>query len=192
MNSSAINDAGQVLFRAYLTGAGVNSDNDEGIWATDRSGVLQLIVREGDSLQVAPGDVREIEDLDFLAPSWDYGRPLGFNNKGEVAFSASFFPNGADGIFVTDIVATTNLLPGDFQVDGDVDGTDLILWKNRFGTGAGGDADGDGDTDGADFLVWQQGLGMSAASAASKAVPEPAAWMLALVGLALMRRPIRG
>jgi len=92
MNSSAINDAGQVLFRAYLTGAGVNSDNDEGIWATDRSGVLQLIVREGDSLQVAPGDVREIEDLDFLAPSWDYGRPLGFNNKGEVAFQHPFSP----------------------------------------------------------------------------------------------------
>jgi len=79
----------------------------------------------------------------------------------------------------------------DFDDDGDVDGSDLVKWKNGFGaSGAAmhmqGDADVDLDVDGADFLTWQRQLGSVAAVAISSAVPEPATGvLLALVAPAL-------
>ena len=78
-------------------------------------------------------------------------------------------------------------LSGDFDGDGDVDGDDLTDWKTSFGPGGGADADGDGDSDGADFLTWQRELS-PASVVASGAVPEPAAWMLAALGLPLLLR----
>ena len=59
----ALNDAGQTAFAASLSGSDVDSTNDQGIWATDSIGALQLIARTGDPLEVAPGDVRAISRL---------------------------------------------------------------------------------------------------------------------------------
>jgi uncharacterized lipoprotein YddW (UPF0748 family) len=84
-------------------------------------------------------------------------------------------------------------LPGDFNADGSVDGDDLAVWKEHFGTATGaevgeGDADGDGDVDGGDFLVWQQGVGGggSGAAEAVNAVPEPAGLGLLALGGAIV------
>jgi hypothetical protein len=51
----SINDRGDVVFPNVLTGSGVNSFNDGSLWLADAAGTLFLIVREGDSLEVAPG-----------------------------------------------------------------------------------------------------------------------------------------
>jgi len=68
---------------------------------------------------------------------------------------------------------------GDFDGDLDVDDADLNEWRTRFGA----------DLDGNDFLIWQRNLGAMPAVAAASAVPEPAAWMLALAaGLAIIGR----
>lgn len=82
---------------------------------------------------------------------------------------------------------------GDFNLDGVVDGDDLTVFNSGFGKSNGatfreGDNDRDGDVDGADFLAWQRALGGGAAvDARSAAVPEPAAWVGAMVvGLAMM------
>jgi MYXO-CTERM domain-containing protein len=87
-------------------------------------------------------------------------------------------------------VGSIGVTPGDFDGDNDVDGLDLAAWRGGFGAATGatratGDANGDGDADGADFLAWQRTFGGSAiaATAANSAVPEPAAAMMALVGL---------
>jgi hypothetical protein len=68
--------------------------------------------------------------------------------------------------------------PGDYDVDGDVDSADLTVWRDKFGTVAGGetiagDGDGDQDADGADFLIWQRNLGFGAATAATAASSLP-------------------
>src|SRR5262249_51397537 len=60
-----LNSVGQTAFSAPLAGSGVNTSNDRGIWETDRYGVLRLIVREGDKLEVAPGDFRTVKGLGF-------------------------------------------------------------------------------------------------------------------------------
>ncbi|HYO25272.1 MAG TPA: LamG-like jellyroll fold domain-containing protein [Lacipirellulaceae bacterium] len=51
---------------------------------------------------------------------------------------------------------------GDFNGSNTVNGADLTILRNNFGTGttkAQGDADRDGDVDGNDFVVWQQQVG---------------------------------
>jgi len=82
----------------------------------------------------------------------------------------------------------------DFNEDGDVDGDDFLTWQGGFGIPSGaqksdGDADGDGDVDGDDFLLWQDQFGSTpGAAAASSAVPEPAAVILAAALLSICTR----
>jgi hypothetical protein len=90
-----------------------------------------------------------------------------------------------------DLSVASEVVPGDFDGDLDVDGDDLEIWSDNFGTAAGGststgDADDDDDVDGADFLIWQRNLNMPAAVAPGAAVPEPSAAILCLfLGLAV-------
>jgi len=128
-----------------------------------------------------PFDVTEIADLD--------GTEVEMQVTGTVNATSAFYLALAG-------------IPGDFQLDGDVDANDLPLWKNGFGVASGatpgqGDANGDGRVDGADFLVWQHNFGVQAPSLATSAVatvPEPAALGLcgaALVGATISRRASR-
>lgn len=74
--------------------------------------------------------------------------------------------------------------PGDFDLDGDVDGDDLnaspLGWKARFGT----------DLEGEDFLVWQRNLGAPSEHMAST-VPEPTAAILAIAAIVMTNFPVR-
>jgi hypothetical protein len=99
------NAAGQVAFAARL--ANTSGAKDAGIWATDLGGEVQLIAREGDMLEVAPNDFRTISVLMFpniATAGNDDGRQSGFNNKGQLAFTA-YFTDGSSGVFVSDLVA---------------------------------------------------------------------------------------
>ncbi|MBA4106282.1 MAG: hypothetical protein C0485_11035 [Pirellula sp.] len=85
-------------------------------------------------------------------------------------------------------ILTAPTLPADFNGDGFVNASDLVIWKSAAGSTSAGDANGDGLTDGADFLVWQRTLGASSgSSAAITGVPEPAsAALMALGAVALV------
>lgn len=78
-------------------------------------------------------------------------------------------------------------MPGDFDDDGNVDGTDLNSWQGDYGGFDGlSDADFNGATDGSDFLAWQRNFGIAAASATTTAVPEPKPLMLLAVAAVLV------
>jgi hypothetical protein len=115
MHSPLLNSAGQTAFFGLLTGSGVDSRNNEGIWATDPRGLLRLIAREGDLLEVAPGDFRTIGTPPLtpasslhLEDGWPTGNSDGhasaFNNLGQITFLA-YFTDGSSGIFVSNRVA---------------------------------------------------------------------------------------
>lgn len=89
-------------------------------------------------------------------------------------------------------IVTDQLLSGDFDGDGDVDGDDLSRWQTGYGTSEGaefsqGDADGNGVVDGSDFLIWQRNFGRTAQDpmpeAAHPPVPEPGSSVLLMLGV---------
>ena len=95
---------------------------------------------------------------------------------------ANVFRMARDGttMAATNHVVTQQLLPGDANRDGAVDGSDFGLWNaHKFMTGTDwgtGDFDGNGVTDGSDFNLWNahkftslHGIGL---------VPEPSSWFL--------------
>jgi hypothetical protein len=96
-----------------------------------------------------------------------------------LAFRVTYLPNAVQLQVVNKPIFTA-----DFDDDGDVDATDLTIWRGAYNLNQLGDADGDNDSDGNDFLIWQRQFGSKPAVAAGGAtqapVPEPAAVALAL------------
>jgi hypothetical protein len=95
-SSVDLNAMGQTAFLSSLVGPGVTEANRWGIWVVGLDGVQRLIVRSGDSLEVAPGDFRVIESLGMSDG--------GFNDAGQLAFRA-VFTDGSQGIFVSSLIA---------------------------------------------------------------------------------------
>jgi hypothetical protein len=166
------NGRGQVVFQAVAGGT-------TGIWAQDPSGALRLIVRTGDSIEVAPGDVRTIASFDALYQSGGSdGKSRSFNDAGQIVFNATFV-GGGEGIFVSD---APGYYLADFDRDGDVDSDDLDDWRTAYTDGTAlGDADGDGVSNGRDFLIVQRQFGLGTV-AESVVVPEPTSLSLFAIG----------
>jgi hypothetical protein len=106
-----INKNGQTAFLAGLDGSKVTDANDRAIVAQDVNGSLRLIALEGDLIEVAPGDARQISTLRFLGSGTEDFRELqtqslnnGFNDRGEIIFVATF-TDGTSGVFLSSLVA---------------------------------------------------------------------------------------
>ncbi len=89
---SIINAAGQVAFVGRFDENGVEKT---GIWAQDRMGILQLVVREGGELEVSPGEYLTADGIHF---------DFAFGDQGHLAFGANV-QGGGPGLFVSSLVA---------------------------------------------------------------------------------------
>jgi hypothetical protein len=103
------------------------------------------------------------------------------NDRGQIILKSR--RNDVDVLFVVNSHATLS----DFDGDGTVDGDDLAVLKQGFGsensTLAMGDGNGDGAVDGADFLRWQREATITGPPVAA-GVPEPSS--LALLAMAAL------
>jgi hypothetical protein len=77
-------------------------------------------------------------------------------------------------------------IPGDYNYDGVVNGSDYDEWKDTFGdtvpvAGLGADGNENGIVDAADFTVWRDHLMGGGEAAVSHPVPEPASVLLMIV-----------
>jgi len=110
----SMNDNGQVLFRANLSGTSIDSINNAGYWATDTDGTLQLLVREGDVV-----DLDDDPDTELLktiisvtsvsnASTAIGGGQRSFNNQGDFVFRAEF-ADGTEGILVASVPEPASL-----------------------------------------------------------------------------------
>ena len=98
--------AGDMLvIGAFLSGPGTHSENNKGFWAY-RNGQLELILREGDEIEVAPGVFKTIAQLGSLHSGGlgtESGSAFSLNEAGDVAFQAEL-TDGTEGIFVLTVV----------------------------------------------------------------------------------------
>ena len=114
--------------------------------------------------------------------------PLAGLGVKRLAFRLSSSDNSIFGMNTPAYVAVDNLTlevaskQADFNLDNVVDGTDLGIWQQHYGSVfqgdvTTGDADNDGDVDGRDFLAWQRNVTPS--HPLTMTVPEPrSAWLL--------------
>jgi glucose/arabinose dehydrogenase len=107
-------------------------------------------------------------------------------------FPASFGEDAKGNLYIAYIgsgqvyrITTNQLLPGDYDADGNVDNDDLAEWRKSFGrsgTGLAADGNKDGVVDAADFLIVQKNLGANVhnlpGAGSSQQTPEPAAALL--------------
>lgn len=80
-------------------------------------------------------------------------------------------------------------IPGDYDLDLDVDADDYTEWKQSFGMTGDLAADGnaDGVVDAADYSVWRDHFGSGGGASVGTAVPEPGSFVLIVFGGALLR-----
>jgi len=96
---------------------------------------------------------------------------------------------GDDGVIFKDFSVTVAGAgqPGDFNGDTVVDAADYTLWRDNLGaadeTAIGGNGDGQNGVDLADFGVWKTNFGVGNGSVSGAAVPEPATFISALLGI---------
>jgi hypothetical protein len=169
-----INQQGRVAFLA-----GTYGDNlSDGIWVEDANHQLVEVVRTGMQIQLAPGDVRTLTDIDWPDNvGGDFSPQLPYNSAGQIVFEASFGSYGA-------ILLYTPTLTGDYNKNGTVDAADYVLWRNSLnsmGDGLPADGNGDNKVDNADYQLWRANFGKTGTAGAGNGsftvltVPEPAA-----------------
>lgn len=171
------------------------------------------MIGHGTTLEFSP-DLENPAVVSYIQQSLAAGH-LGFffsslhepaGHDGTVFYPDFYLDNNPDGpnpygqapTMAIEVTILDDLLAGDYDADGVVDGADFLLWQRTFGTavepaGSGADGDESGLVDGGDLNVWQASFGQSSggATAAVAAVPEPGAALLAaaaLVGAGSMRR----
>jgi hypothetical protein len=104
---ASLNAAGQTVFTAlaHREPPGEPVESILGIWGQDRTGRLRLVAYEGQWLEVAPGDVRQVDALRFTsATGGEDGKPRGMNDRGDVTWWAGF-TDGTSGVFASRTLA---------------------------------------------------------------------------------------
>ena|GEM_PF-2723102 len=132
-----INARNQVAFSASTTDVSV--PYPFGLFLGDAHGRIQTIVRPGDSVQIAPADLRTVE------------RISGFdlNDDGRLA-AVLRFDDGSSGVFVT-----APECPADIDGDGDADVADFFAFILAFAAGdPAADVNDDGSIDVGDFFAF--------------------------------------
>jgi hypothetical protein len=182
----SLNGAGRVAFIANATGGSAGSYTI-GLWAQTSSGVLELVVREGDWVNPLTGVVVRMADAlsEAAMESLGYGEVFSidfrsgdmlenefgtaWNDSGRIAFSVNLsHASVLEAVFI----ANLNARPGDFDGDGDVDGGDFLVWQRGAHTAS-------------DLAAWKANFGTSA-TPTTAAVPEPAGAALAMMAMGAM------
>ena len=139
--------------------------------------------------QIAPTSTGDSLGDDFIV--WTV--PSSGSSSADITYEVTLHDVILDGTnqdIVYNVTAydpTVVILPGDFDGDGTVNGTDLLQWQDDFGINDDSDSDGDDDSDGQDFLIWQQN---ASSSAGLGSIPEPSTLLLGfcLVACRVTRR----
>lgn len=133
---AVINSQGTILYRATLTGAGVDSSNNTALYAWDKLGT-RLVVRTGATLNV--GGVNKVVSgiRTALDTGNQDGKPSSMSERGQVVYQATF-TDGSSAILsasVTRCPADLTSVGGVGAPDGVYTVDDTIAFFNAFADG---------------------------------------------------------
>jgi hypothetical protein len=186
-NNSETNGIGVTL---RIEGVTPNTDYDLKVWSYDPAQAFSSTPTEWTPINSTTGTTGEITNFAFPRPTTLDDRSATLRVRSTTStlevFGTTTAGFGGTRLNAFELNAVTAGIPGDFNGDSMVDGSDLTIWKNNVGMQGGasssvGDADSDEDVDGADFLVWQRNVGAPSAALATTSIPEPTAAMLLLL-----------
>ncbi|MCA9278026.1 MAG: hypothetical protein H6815_04470 [Phycisphaeraceae bacterium] len=149
------NAVGQVAFLYPVTGSGVSSSNDMGLWMTDEDGEIVKVVREGDVLDVNSDPVlvqtETIWGIRFFSGSGGQdGRIRAINDDGDIAYQTSFAPGDPTlvdgGVFVANVPPpVVSVCYADCDGNGTLTIFDYICFGTAYAAGSAyADCDGNG------------------------------------------------
>ncbi len=129
-----LNDAGRVSFAAELTGLGVDATKNLGVFASNHQGLLRLVVRTGDVIDVNPDplvvDERTVSSIRSISGFGGSNTQLQtFNDHSQLSFTIGF-TDGSAGVLISTL--TTDIL-GDYNNSGQVEQGDLDLVLQNWG-----------------------------------------------------------
>ena len=186
IGSALINEQGLVVVDVGISQTQTNPTGGRGVFAL-APGATEFtpIAVAGDLIPLGEGIEKPLTTLNLAEA----------NDRGQILLGLRF--SDGEAVVVSNQMATLS----DFNADGTVDGDDLAVLKQGFGSAnptlAAGDGNGDGVVDGADFLRWQREAMITEPPAEAAGVPEPSSLTLlavaALVGhCSRSRRQARG
>jgi hypothetical protein len=82
-----INDSGDIVFRARVSGPGVGPQNDEGVWTVNPTNGVRLVVKKGDFIDVGlGGPTRMVDSItnNFFPGNGEDGLPRTLNEAGQL------------------------------------------------------------------------------------------------------------
>lgn len=122
-----VNDLGQFVFQARMSGPLIDATNQDGIWIYTTSGTLLPVALEGAPLQISPTDARIVDEVGFAGhASSNAGMGAGqvLNARGQILFHATF----TDGVNAILLAEPERL----FIHADDFEGGDLSAWSSSF------------------------------------------------------------
>lgn len=154
-----LNENGQLAYGVTLRGVGVDPANDGAIFVRGQNGMLKLIARHGDSIDVGTETTPDFRTIENLIAS-------AFNDSGQLLFIASF-TDGSDALVLSHAIDFT--LSGDFDGDGDFECDDIDALRSEIIAATDNlafDMNGDGVVSNSDIDTWLMSAGISEIGAA--------------------------
>lgn len=148
------NSVGWYFISAKLSGSGVDSTNDKGLWLCHDGMTPLLVARTGETVDLddspAGNDLRVISDLyTLLGSGGEDGRRRNLSDNNRLAYLL-YFTDGTRAIRVAKVVCIA-----DVNGDGIVSPADFSAWVAAFNAQASEcDQNGDGSCTPADFSAW--------------------------------------
>ncbi len=107
VNRYAGSESGHVLFSGFLDGPGVDNSNDFGIWVIAPDGEINLLIREGDVIDIDADPLAEslatITYMDYSGISnGEDGKPSPINSFGTAVLTVGF-ADGREGILLATV-----------------------------------------------------------------------------------------
>jgi probable HAF family extracellular repeat protein len=188
------NPAGQVTELGLIAGA--SSSKAFGI---NNLGTAVGLVQAGESSSAAywnaNGSAVDLNTLIAPGSGWRLEQALAISDTGWVAGIGKFDdgPGGApspyDRVFMMQVPIEV-ALPGDYNVNGEVDAADYVIWRERMATLSTLPNDTTpGWVQPVDYSVWRANFSRAAGSGSaigSTSVPEPASFACAAIGAAII------